>query len=114
MIARAIGAKTKQIQLSWYAASRNKRAAPMVRAAASQTFTVPRGNSHPAVRGLSASKCLSAKRLKPIAAVRAATIATRIQESAGNVTGCFGQANASEDIAKGSANTVCEKRTRRP
>jgi hypothetical protein len=41
----------------------------------------PRGSSRPAVRGLSASIRASASRLNPIAALRAATIATRIQNS---------------------------------
>ncbi len=47
--------------------------------AASLRDMAPRGSSRPAVRGLSASQRASASRLNPIAALRAATIATTIQ-----------------------------------
>jgi hypothetical protein len=61
---------------------------------------------------LSASNLRSARRLKPIAALRALTIATKIQSKARSVTGCFGQAKAIDDIANGKAKTVCENRTK--
>jgi hypothetical protein len=47
---------------------------------ASRKVMAPRGSSRAAVRGLSASKRASTRRLNPIAAERAATIATRIQK----------------------------------
>src|SRR4026208_2429785 len=112
MIAKATGDKIKQTQLSWYDASTKTSAATLVRALASHTVPVPRGNSHSWVRGLSASNFLSAKRLKPIAAVRAPTMAIKIHSRVRGVTGCFGQAKATADSANGSANTVCETRTR--
>ena len=43
--------------------------------------STPRGSSRPAVRGLRASIAWSARRLKPMAALRAPTIATTIQPS---------------------------------
>ena len=42
---------------------------------------MPRGSSRPAVRGFLASIAWSTRRLKPIAALRAETIATTIQKS---------------------------------
>src|SRR5687767_3870995 len=114
MIAKATGDKIKQIQLSWYEASTKTSAATLVRTLASQTVTLPRGNSHSLLRGLSSSNSLSAKRLNPIAAVRAPTMATRIQIKFRRVTGYFGHAKATEDRANGNANTVCENRTSLP
>src|SRR5437762_44172 len=61
-------------------------AAAQVRATASQIFTFPWGSSHSLVRGLSASNLRSARRLNPMAALRAPTIATKIQKSARSVT----------------------------
>jgi hypothetical protein len=48
---------------------------------ASPRETIPRGSSRLAVRGFLASIAWSTRRLKPIAALRAATIATTIQNT---------------------------------
>ena len=47
---------------------------PAVKIATAPTLSVPAGRCRPAVRGLSASKCRSASRLKAIAAERAAAM----------------------------------------
>ncbi len=77
---------------------------------ASPTSTFLCGNSQPRVGGLSASSFLSVRRLKPMAALLASTMAIKIQTRVPRLTGWVGQAKAPEARAK----TVWEKRTRRP
>ena len=65
----------------------------------------PRGISRIAVRGFSASIRASTIRLNPIAALRAATIATRIQPTVGHATATCREASNAPASANGSANT---------
>ena len=71
----------------------------------------PRGSSRPAVRGLPASNRASTSRLKPIAALRAETMQTRIQPSAAQSSGRPHAASSAPVSANGSANTVWLMRT---
>ncbi len=71
----------------------------------------PRGISRFAVRGFSASKRASTSRLNPIAALRAATMATRIHAIVGQVSGAWRAASSAPASANGSANTEWLKRT---
>ena len=66
------------------------------------------------VRGLRASIPASRIRLNPIAAERAATIATTIQKTRLPVIPPARAARAAEASAKGRAKTECEKRIIRP
>ena len=75
---------------------------------------MPRGISRPAVRGFLASIAWSTRRLKPIAALRAETIATTIHRIWRAVTPPSCAASAAEVSANGSAKTECEKRIIRP
>jgi hypothetical protein len=79
--------------------------------AASRTVMVPRGSSRPAVRGFKASNLASTRRLNPIAALRADTIATRIQATVPHPIGARREANSAPASANGSAKTVWLKRT---
>ena len=63
----------------------NAADATTMKTVASRVLIAPRGSSRFAVRGLSASIRASARRLNPIAALRAATMATRIQPTAVHV-----------------------------
>src|SRR5882762_7158959 len=74
----------------------------------------PRGSSRIAVRGFSASMRASARRLNPIAALRAATIATRIQPAVVHVTAVCCAASSAPARANGSAKTEWLKRTKDP
>ena len=80
-------------------------------ATASPCDMTPRGSSRLAVRGLSASNRASTRRLNPIAALRAATIATRIQPIVTPFTGTRCAASSAPASANGSANTEWLKRT---
>src|SRR5215213_8510084 len=71
----------------------------------------PRGISRWAVRGFRASHQASTRRLKPIAALRAATIATTIHATACHVTGVTRAARSAPVDANGSAKTEWLKRT---
>jgi hypothetical protein len=75
-------------------------------------LTLPRGSSHALVLGFRASNLRSARRLKPIAALRAPTIATTTHRKVLGVTGWVGHASANDAKANGSAKIVWEKRTR--
>src|SRR5262249_31951874 len=85
-ITSATGDNSRHNGLSRQAAKTNTTDAAMTNERASRLLSRPRGSSRQAVRGLSASKRASARRLNPIAALRAATIATRIQPIRGHVT----------------------------
>ena len=78
-IASATGDSAKQIGFSRHAANTNSADATTTNSVASATVIEPRGSSRFAVRGLSASIRASTSRLNPMAALRAATIATTIQ-----------------------------------
>src|SRR5690242_14186667 len=80
-------------------------------AIASARLIAPRGSSRIAVRGLSASIRASTTRLKPIAALRAATIATRIQPTVVHVTCACRDASSAPARANGSAKTEWLNRT---
>jgi hypothetical protein len=85
-------------------------------AAASRRVIRPRGSSRPAVRGLSASCGASASRLNPIAALRAATIASTIHPKrpatvAGDQSPRRCNARSAPVSANGSAKTEWLKRT---
>src|SRR5215510_3345508 len=82
------------------------------KSAASRRDIAPRGSSRIAVRGLSASKRASTRRLKPIAALRAPTMATTIQSTCHHENGCVRQASSAPVSANGSANTEWLKRTK--
>ena len=60
----------------------------MTKSVASHRLMAPRGSSRIAVRGLSASKRASTRRLNPIAALRAATMQTTIQPTCAQENGC--------------------------
>ena len=66
------------------------------------------------MRGLRASIARSTRRLKPIAALRAETMATTIQRSCRAVMPEARAASEAEASANGSAKTECEKRIIRP
>ena len=73
--------------------------------AASDALIAPRGISRFAVRGFSASSRASTSRLNPMAAERAATMATRIHPTTGHVIGVCRDASSAPASANGSANT---------
>ena len=64
-----------------------------------------------AVRGLRASHHASTRRLKPMAALRAATMATTIHSTCQRSTTCVRAASSAPVSANGSANTEWLKRT---
>ncbi len=80
----------------------------------SRLVRTPRGSSREAVRGLRASIAWSARRFTPIAALRAATMATTIQKRTRPSNPPCRVARAKEARANGSAKTECEKRIIRP
>ena len=110
-IASATGERTKHKGFRDHAATANTKDDTATNAAASLVVIVPRGSSRPAVRGLSASMRASARRLKPIAALRAATIATTIHPTVCQVSGTRRAASSAPAKANGSANTEWPKRT---
>ena len=111
-IASATGDSAKQIGFSRHAAKTNTADATTTNAIASRELIAPRGSSRFAVRGLSASIRASTSRLNPIAALRAATIATRIQPTDGpRDRARAAPASSAPASANGSANTEWLKRT---
>ena len=86
-IASATGERAKQIGFRRHAATMKTTDAITTNVLASKRLIAPRGISRLAVRGFSASNLASTSRLKPIAAERAATIATRIHATTGPVIG---------------------------
>ena len=90
---------------------------------ASRRVIAPRGISRIAVRGFFASYCASTRRLKPIAALRAATIATTIQATRHPISPAGSLSTEAESAevecsaskapvsANGSAKTLWLKRT---
>ncbi len=110
-IASATGASIRHNGLSRHDANTNAAEAIVTNTAASLVVIAPRGSSRFAVRGLRASIRASTRRLKPIAALRAATIATRIQPTVCHVTAACLVASSAPASANGSANTEWLKRT---
>jgi hypothetical protein len=80
-MASATGESTKQMVPSFQVAATNATDATVMNSRASPRVMSPRGNSRPAVLGLSASCDASTSRLNAMAALRAATIATTIHTS---------------------------------
>ena len=80
-MASATGDNAKQSGPSFHAANTNSSEDTTTKSVASSVVIAPRGSSREAVRGLRASYFASTRRLKPIAALRAATIAATIQSS---------------------------------
>ena len=74
--------------------------------------SAPRGSSRIAVRGFSASKRASTRRLKPIAALRALTMHAAIHATCAQLKGATRQASSAPVKANGSANTEWLKRTK--
>ena len=87
-MASARGDSTRQSQLSWAAATTNATALAATNAAAAGREMAPRGISRMAVRGFLPSNSASTSRLNPMAALRAATIATTIQPTCRQDVGC--------------------------
>src|SRR5258708_21014834 len=109
-MASASGDSTKHTRPSAYAAPTNATEAAATKTIASQRVIAPRGSSRIAVRGLFASYRASTSRLKPIAAPRAATIATTIQTTRHATSrpdkGRSWRASSDPVQAKGSAKTL--------
>ena len=104
-------ASTHMVWVSRDAANTNNADERTTNTIASACDMSPRGSSRLAVRGLSASNRASTRRLNPIAALRAATIATRIQPIAPSRTGTCCAASSAPASANGSANTEWLNRT---
>ena len=116
-IASATGDSQKQIGPSRHAANTKTSEATTTNTVASARVIAPRGISRDAVRALSASCAASASRLNPIAALRAATIATTIHATRGPTSASAHRpvsfkASSAPVKANGSANTEWLKRTK--
>src|SRR5262249_45550881 len=110
-IASATGDSARQSVFRREAANTNTTDATTTKTIASRVVIPPRGSSRMAVRGLRASIRASTSRLNPIAALRAATIATRIHATVAHVTVVRCAASSAPASANGSANTEWLKRT---
>jgi len=110
-MASASGASLKQRGFSAFAATRNRDAAAAKNSQAKPLLRVPAGRWRPRVRGLRASSSASSIRLKVMAAERAPTIATTIQESRHArlpvAKPCSRKASSAAVSANGKANTEC-------
>jgi hypothetical protein len=118
-MASATGDSTKVSHPSIQAANTNSADETTMNPVASPDVIAPRGSSRDAVRGLSASYRASASRLNPMAALRAATMATTIHATRQPTTPADHspvrcRASSAPVRANGSANTECEKRTNDP
>ena len=110
-MASASGDSQPQSALIWKAPATKAAAATATKAHASEVVMAPRGSSRFAVRGFFASKRASTIRLKPIAALRAATMQTRIQPNCRHDGADSREASSAPVKANGSANTVWLTRT---
>ena len=114
-IASATGDSTRHVGPSCQAAITRTTEETITKMDASVRLIAPRGISRIAVRGFSASHFASATRLNPMAALRAATMATTIHRirhaisRAGSGRSC--SASSAPVSANGSANTLWLKRT---
>ena len=109
-IARATGERIRQSGESAPAAITNATDEIATKSVAAGREIRPRGISRIAVRGLAASKSASTRRLNPIAALRAATIATTIQITEPHENGTRRAASSAPVSANGSAKTEWLKR----
>src|SRR4051812_7241219 len=114
-IPSATGDSARQTRPSWEAAATNTTDETMTKTVASVAVIAPRGSSRIAVRGFFASHRASTSRLNPIAALRAATIATMTQTARRTISGLVVAvrctASSAPVSANGSANTLWLKRT---
>src|SRR5687767_7259161 len=110
-MASATGDKSRQSVPSFEAPNTNAADEMTTKIVASLTDMAPRGSSRIAVRGLSASNLASTSRLKPIAALRALTIQTAIQNTCDHRKPVTRQASNAPVNANGSAKTEWLKRT---
>src|ERR1051325_3894690 len=116
-MASATGDSARQSGFNRQAATTNTSDANVTNATASPGVIAPRGSSRLAVRGLSASIRASTRRLNPIAALRADTMATRIQRRGAptNADSVRSRtASSAPASANGSAKTEWLKRTNEP
>ncbi len=111
-IASATGESAKHTGFSRHEANTKMADEMTTKMTASRTLMAPRGISRFAVRGFSASMRASTRRLNPIAALRAATIATRIHPTVGQVIAVCCAASSAPASANGSANTEWLTRTK--
>src|SRR5215471_5023101 len=107
----ATGESTKHSGPSWNAQATNSTDETITNTMASPRDIRPRGSSRIAVRGLRASKPASTRRLNPIAALRAVTIAATIHATRAIVSGTTRAARIAPTSANGSANTEWLTRT---
>ena len=107
----ASGDSQPQRRLIWKALATKAAAATATNAQPSPAVIAPRGSSRLAVRGFFASKRASTMRLKPIAALRAATMQARIQANCRHDGEDSRAASSAPVKANGSANTVWLTRT---
>ena len=113
-MASATGDSQPHSGLSAKATATKPAAHTTTKAATTPGVMAPAGRWRAAVRGLAASKRRSTRRLKPMAVLRASTMAATIQTHviAGGGTGASRAASSAPASANGSAKIVCEKRTR--
>ena len=95
----------KHSGLNRHAAYPKQTDATATNAAASRIVIAPRGSSRFDVLGFSASIRASTSRLNPIAALRADTMAARIQPTVPQVIAVWRAASSAPASANGSANT---------
>src|SRR5215831_4885461 len=107
----ATGESAKHNGPSWYADTTKRTDATITKDVASARVIRPRGSSRMAVRGLRASKLASTRRLNPIAALRAVTIAATIHATRPSVSGTTRAARIAPTSANGSAKTEWLTRT---
>ena len=112
-MARAIGESAKQIALIFHVVKTKAADDTRTKPVASRMDIAPRGSSRFAVRGFSASWRASTSRLNPMAALRAVTIAARIQKRRPAESALASRCSASSApaSANGSANTEWPMRT---
>src|SRR6266700_4622889 len=106
MMAKATGARKKARRFNCHAATTNTAEETAINFLTKSGVNVPRGSARARVRGLAASIEASARRLKAIAAERAATIATIIHKSWCRL-GMPRAASIAPQRANGRAKTEC-------
>ncbi len=110
-IASATGDRARQSHPSCAAESTNSADAPRTNTIASERLIRPAGNSRIDVRGLRLSNSASTSRLKPMAALRAATMQATIQTTRIHSKPTYRAARSAPTSANGSAKTEWLKRT---
>jgi hypothetical protein len=111
-IPRATGDNARQTHPSRLAQATKATDETTTNRMASRRLIAPRGSSRPAVLGFFASKRASTSRLKPIAALRAATMQATIQAIRTGDSGTNLVARSAPASANGSANTEWLNRTK--